>query len=164
MNLKSLYQRFCGIADYLQSPLLLVVRLFWGWQFMLTGWGKLVHLDKTTEYFASLHLPLPQVNAAAAGATECLGGILLMLGLYSRAAGFALTVVMLVAYATADQEALHAIFSDPDKFTGASPFLFLFAALLVLAFGSGAISVDRLILGFGSNKVASSSAGAKSRK
>jgi hypothetical protein len=26
--------------------------------------------------------------------------------------------------ATADNEALHAIFSDPDKFTGAAPFLF----------------------------------------
>lgn len=164
MNLKSLYQRFAGAADFLQSPLLLLIRLCWGWQFMRTGWGKLVHLDKTTDFFASLHLPFPQVNAAAAGATECLGGVLLMLGLYSRAAGLALTVVMLVAYATADQDALHAIFSDTDKFTSAAPFLFLLASLLVLAFGPGAISVDRLIFGFGSSKVAASSGNAKSHK
>ncbi|HVJ56484.1 MAG TPA: hypothetical protein VM574_01480, partial [Terrimicrobiaceae bacterium] len=46
---------------------------------------------------------------------------------------------------TADYEALTSIFSDPDKFVAAAPFPFLLSALLVLAFGPGAISVDALI-------------------
>ena len=32
--------------DRLQSPLLLAIRLYWGWQFVQDGWGKLTHLDK----------------------------------------------------------------------------------------------------------------------
>ena len=34
-----------------------------------------------------------------------------------------------------EQEALHALTSDPDKFVTAAPFLFLLASLIVLAFG-----------------------------
>lgn len=52
---------------------------------------------------------------------------------------------MIVAYFTADHEALKSIFSETDKFTSATPFLFLLTALLVLAFGPGAFSVDRLL-------------------
>jgi putative oxidoreductase len=52
---------------------------------------------------------------------------------------------MIVAYVTADFEALTSIFSDPDKFVAAAPFPFLLAALLILAFGPGALSIDALI-------------------
>jgi len=52
---------------------------------------------------------------------------------------------MLVAYFTADREALSSIFSDPDKFLGADPFLFLLTAIIVLAFGPGVFSLDWLI-------------------
>jgi putative oxidoreductase len=52
--------------------------------------------------------------------------------------------VMLVAYATAEREALHAIFSDTDKFVSATPFLFLLASVIVLAFGPGKLSLDYL--------------------
>lgn len=150
MNIRTWYDRFTGAANLLQSPLLLVVRLFWGWQFAQTGWGKLMHLTRTADYFASLHIPAPQVNAAMAGATECIGGVLLMIGLWSRAAAFALAITMAVAYATAEKEAIGMLFNDPDKFTGAAPFLFLLSALLVLAFGPGVFSLDRFV--FGSSK------------
>ena len=40
---------------------------------------------------------------------------------------------------------LTSIFSDPDKFVAAAPFPFLLTALLVLAFGPGALSIDALI-------------------
>lgn len=46
----------------LQSPLLLVLRLYCGWQFFLTGKGKLTHLDKTGGFFATLHIPMPKLN------------------------------------------------------------------------------------------------------
>lgn len=149
MNIRSLYDRFAGAANLLQSPLLLVIRLFWGWQFAQTGWGKLMNLSRTASYFASLNIPAPQVNATMAGLTECVGGALLLLGLWSRAAALALVGVMAVAYATAEKEALHMLFSDPDKFTNAAPFLFLFAALIVLAFGPGVFSIDRFLFGGG---------------
>jgi putative oxidoreductase len=132
-------------AIFLQSPLLLVVRFYWGWAFFQTGWGKLMNLEETAGYFESLGIPLPGVNAALAGATECLGGLMLLLGIASRTAALALAFTMVVAYLTADLEAVKGVFSDPDAFLEASPFLFLFASVLVLAFGPGYFSLDRLI-------------------
>jgi putative oxidoreductase len=142
MQLRPLLTKFDGLAAWLQSPLLLVIRLYWGWSFAQTGWGKLTHLEKTAGFFESINIPLPKLNALLAGSTECFGGILLALGLFARPVTVPLIGTMLVAYATADHEALVAVTSDPDKFTGAAPFLFLFAALLVLAFGPGKLSLD----------------------
>lgn len=126
----------------LLSVLLLVVRLWWGWSFFLTGKGKLMNLGGTAEFFAELGLPLPLLNAIVAGSVECFGGLLLAIGLGARLVSVPLAFTMIVAYATADREALAAIVSDPDKFTGATPFLFLLAAVLVLAAGPGRFSID----------------------
>ena len=144
MQLRPLLAKFDHAASYLQSPLLLVIRLYWGWQFAQTGWGKLTNLERTTGFFESLHIPMPKLNAIMAGGTECLGGMLLALGLFARPASVPLIFTMLVAYATADREALQAITSDTDKFVTAAPFLFLLAALIVLAFGPGKLSLDAI--------------------
>ena len=145
--LKKIHALLAKFGPFLQSPVLLVIRLFWGWHFMGTGWGKLHNLGKVTEYFASLNIPAPHVNALMAASTECIGGTLLLLGLFSRFASLALIGVMSVAYLTAEREALNAIFSNPDKFLGADPFLFLYASVLVFAFGPGRLSIDALIGG-----------------
>ncbi len=142
MQPRLLLTKFDGVANYLQSPLLLVIRLYWGWSFAQTGWGKLMHLDRTAGFFESLNIPAPKLNAIMAGSTECLGGILLALGLFARPASVPLIFCMLVAYWTADHDAVVAITSDPDKFVTATPFLFLLAALLVLAFGPGKLALD----------------------
>lgn len=143
--LPSLYAQFFELASYLQSPLLLVIRLYWGWQFFLTGKGKLEHLDQITEFFTGLGIPFPAANAAFVGFTECAGGLLLLFGLASRLISIPLTILLSVAYLTADLEAVKQIFSDPSKFLAADPFLFLFAVVIVLAFGPGRFSVDALL-------------------
>ena len=149
MNLSSAYQKLDGLlatlGGFLQPVLLLLIRLWWGWSFFLTGKGKLLNLDKTAGFFTDLGIPMPKLNAIVAGSTECFGGLLLLAGLFSRVVSVPLIFTMLVAYATADQEALHAIVSDPDKFTGATPFLFLLACLIVFAFGPGRLSLDALL-------------------
>jgi putative oxidoreductase len=134
--------RLDRVADHLQAPLLLAIRLFWGLGFAQAGWGKLMNLERTTAFFADLGLPAAGANAFAAGLVECAGGVLLALGFLSRPAATALAFTMAVAYATAERDALRGLFREPDAFTGAAPFLFLLASLLVLAFGPGAWSVD----------------------
>jgi putative oxidoreductase len=153
MKLRPLLAKFDAVATFLQSPLLLAIRLYWGWSFAQTGWGKLMNLDRTTGFFASLNIPLPKVNAIMAGATECGGGVLLALGLFARPVSVPLIFTMLVAYGTADREAVMALTSDPEKFTNAAPFLFLLASLIVLAFGPGKLALDALL-----GKVAAASA------
>jgi putative oxidoreductase len=139
------YGMFVAAAKYLQCPLLLIIRLYWGWQFFLTGKGKLMTLDKVTGFFTELHIPFPHLNAVIVGITECVGGLLLAAGLGTRAVALLLAFDMIVAYLTADIDKVKHIFQDPDKFTGADPFLFLFASLILVAFGPGAISLDALI-------------------
>ena len=146
MNPKILYSQLNSfltcIGNSLQSVLLLIVRLYWGWQFFLTGKGKLMNLQRTSDYFATLHIPAPTMNAILAGSTECFGGLLLLLGLGSRIITVPLICTMTVAYLTADLDKVKGIFSDPDKFVSADPFQFLFAALLVFIFGPGRFALD----------------------
>jgi putative oxidoreductase len=141
---KSLHDKFFHFVEYLQHPFLLFVRLYWGIQLMQSGWGKLHHLDKVTDFFTSLGLPAPAFTATAISSLEFFGGLLLALGLFSRLISLVLTINMIMAYVTADREALSSIFSDPDKFTAAAPYVFLIASLIVLLFGPGIFSLDAL--------------------
>ena len=140
-----IYSLYKSAISRLQSPLLLAVRLYWGWQFFQTGLGKLTNIPKVVDFFTSLGIPFPTLNAYFVGSLECAGGALLFLGLGSRIITLPLTFNMLVAYITADREALFSFFSDPGKFYAADPYTFLFAALLVLIFGPGKISLDSAI-------------------
>jgi putative oxidoreductase len=139
------FRWFVPSTSVLQSLLLLVIRLYWGWGFFLTGKGKLMDLQRPTEYFRSLGIPFPHAQAMLAGATECFGGLLLMAGFCSRLISIPLTILLTVAYLTADLDRVKMIFSDPDKFLNADEFLFLFLVVLVFAFGPGKCSIDWLI-------------------
>ncbi len=141
----SAYALLISLASKLQSPFLLAVRLYWGWQFAQSGWGKLHHLDKVTDFFTSLNLPLPGITATFVSGLELVGGVLLILGLGSRLISLVLTVNMCFAYWTADRDALMSVFSDPGKFYNADPYTFWFASLLVLVFGPGLFALDTLI-------------------
>jgi putative oxidoreductase len=140
-----LYALLVRLASSLQSPLLLVIRLYWGWQISQNGWGKLHNLAHVTEFFASLGLPAPEPTAAFVATFEFVGGILLAVGLLSRVAALGFIIDMLMAYITADKEALTSFFSDPSKFYNADPFIFLAVGLVVFVFGPGKISLDYLI-------------------
>jgi putative oxidoreductase len=142
---KSWHDKFFHFVDYLRHPFLLFVRLYWGIQLMQSGWGKLHHLDKVTDYFTSLNLPMPGKMAVFISSVELFGGLLLALGLLSRVASLVLTVNLIMAYVIGDRVALLSIFSDPDKFTAAAPYVFLIASLMVLLFGPGVFSVDGLL-------------------
>jgi len=141
----SAHAAFCNIAEKLSSPFLLAVRLYWGWQFAQTGLGKLRNQPRIVEFFTSLNIPFPALNAHFVSGLEFAGGILLILGLFSRPISFLLTGSMFVAYWTADHDALVSIFSNPAKFYAADPYTFLFAAILILIFGPGMLSMDYLI-------------------
>ena len=144
-HLLRLYRRIASGLSPLHSVMLLAVRLYWGFQFSQTGWGKLHNLAKITAFFASLNIPFPGITTPFVSTLELVGGVFLMLGLLSRPFALLLACNMLVAYWTADREALSAIFSDPGKFYAADPYTFLFASLMVLIFGAGFFAVDTLV-------------------
>src|SRR5260370_42285144 len=132
-------------ASSLQTLLLLIVRLYWGWQFVQTGWGKLSGLDKVGAYFTQLGIPAPGPTALFISLLEFVGGILLAFGLASRFISLLLACDMIVAFIIADREALFSIFSDPDKFYSAAPYTFLFQSLLFMTFGTGKLCLDAIL-------------------
>src|SRR5260370_8019303 len=124
------YRLFVRVSSRLQSPFLLAVRLYWGWQFMQAGWGKLTDIGKVANFFTTLGIPAPLLNAYFISALEWGGGLLLILGLGSRLIALPLTIDMLVPYVTADPQPLFSIISNPDKFTGPAPYTFLLPSFL----------------------------------
>lgn len=143
-TLHSWHGKFFHIVDYFQHPFLLFVRLYWGIQLMQSGWGKLHNLDRVTDYFTSLSLPMPHQMAFFISCVELFGGLFLALGLLARVTSLVLTINLVMAYVLGDSEALHSIFSNPDKFAAAAPYVFLVASLIILLAGPGIFSLDAL--------------------
>ncbi len=144
-RIRTAYNAFQHGSAALQSPFLLLIRLYWGWQFAQTGWAKLHNLSHVTIFFTSLHLPLPGPSAFFVSLLEFVGGILLILGLGTRVIGFLLAADMFVAYLTTDIHALATILSNPDNFYSDAAYTFLIASMIVFIFGAGRFSVDYLV-------------------
>jgi putative oxidoreductase len=140
-----LYDSSIAVLNRLQSPLLLLIRLYWGYQFTQSGWGKLHRISGVAEFFTSLGLPQPYLTAVFVALLEFVGGILFALGTGSRIISFMLFINMTVAYWTADREAFGHILNDPGKFYIADPYTFWFAALLILIFGPGYLALDSFL-------------------
>jgi putative oxidoreductase len=139
------YELLVIVANFLQSPLLLALRIYFFWQLFQAGAGKLSNIEKVIGFFTSLAIPAPAANAYFVAGLECFGGLLLIVGLATRPLALMVTISMFVAYWTADREALMSIIGDPDKFVKADPFPYLLTALIVLAFGPGLLSIDAIL-------------------
>lgn len=82
------------------APLLL--RIYLAPIFIMAGWGKLSDLESTAYYFSEyLNLPLPDLMAFMAGATEFFGGIAILIGFATRWFSIPLMITMAVAAGTA---------------------------------------------------------------
>ena len=153
------YALFLRAANSLQSPLLLVIRLYWGWQFLQSGIDHIRNMSDFVTFMSSHGVPAPWLNAHFVAALEAGGGVLLILGLASRLIAVPLAVNMMVAYVTADRDNLAAIFSDhAEDFYKALPFSFLLASLLILIFGPGWFSLDTIIQWYRAKRQKASSA------
>jgi putative oxidoreductase len=143
----ALYSRVAGAFGALRSPLLLAIRLYWGFQFAQDGWGKLTHLARVAEFFATLNLPAPGTTALFVASIEFIGGILFLVGIASRLVSLILFVNMTMAYLSVPDDRVNFshILSNPSDFYGATPYTYWFAALLILVLGPGLIALDTLI-------------------
>ncbi len=150
--LRKCYDAEIKYVSYFQPVLLLLLRLLFGWGFFKAGLGKLQNIDNTADYFNGLGIPLPTLNAYLAGATECFGGVLLVLGAGSRVVAIPLIFTMVVAYLTQHIDELQSLWTfpsgasyNPAPFVKAAPFPYLLTALFVLLFGPGVLSIDALL-------------------
>ena len=130
------------VASYFPWAGPLIMRLIVGYTFMLTGWGKLNSLPQMIENFTEWGIPLPKILTPFVSGVEFFGGVMLILGLFTRIPAAMLAVVMLVAIRSAkwgDVDSLETLLGFEE--------MTYFAAFMWLAIvGPGAASLDRLLV------------------
>lgn len=146
---KNVYRKMIQVASHLQSFILLLIRLAWGWELAEAGYGHLTSIAESTANFRDFGVPFPKLSVYMAGGTEMIGGTLLMIGLASRLISIPLVFNFCVAYWTASHYKVTHIFKQtPDKIIDDTAFPFLITSILILAFGPGKASVDYLLRKF----------------
>ena len=139
--LVKLGNKILNLAQALAFAGPLLARITVGWVFIVSGWGKIHHIEKVIGFFTSLGIPAPAFQAHMSAYTEFLGGILLILGLATRISSVALGIIMIVALKTALAPDIHG-FSD---LVGVVEFTYLVLLAWLAIAGPGKLSVDALI-------------------
>lgn len=117
----------------------LLARITIGVVFVQSGWGKLHDLPSIVEFFRTLGIPAPQIQAPMVATIELTCGCLVLGGLLTRFASIPLIGTMVVAIITAKQEDFHGWTSV----FGFSEFLYIVLLTYLIMEGAGALSVDR---------------------
>ncbi len=88
---------FGGFSHWATIPLRLAIGII----FAAHGWQKFsMGLDGVAQFFGSVGIPLPQVAAFIVAFVELVGGIGLILGVFTRYWALLLSIVMIVAIFT----------------------------------------------------------------
>jgi putative oxidoreductase len=119
----------------------LFARLVVGWVFMWSGWAKLNNLPQMIQNFTEWGIPFPQVMTPFVSGVEFVGGLLLLLGLFTRLAATPLVIVMVVAIISAKLDQIDSL----ETLLGFEEvaYMALFGWLAVA--GPGPVSLDWLL-------------------
>ncbi len=143
------YGLLVKIGDFCQNFFLLFFRVFFGIQLMQNGWGKLHHHSDIVEFFTSLGIPMPDLNAWVSSSVECFGSALMIIGFASRPIGALITFTMIVAYLSVEDDRTKVLdllkLKDLDSFFKADPYFYWLTGIMVFCFGPGKFSADYLI-------------------
>lgn len=143
MKYKQMYMEFSRLSEYGKSLSLLLARLVVAYGFYEPAKTKWSDIGSVAEWFGSMGIPFPTLNAYMAASTEAVGVILLTLGLLTRFISLPLIVVMIVAIVTVHLP--HGFSSGDNGFE--IPLYYMLFLFLFVTNGAGKFSLDRLIFG-----------------
>ncbi len=126
----------------------ILIRFSVGLIFLTQGILKFIDSNLGVNRFTKIGFPFPDFTAHFVGAFEIVCGILITIGLLTRLAGVPLIIIMLTAIATTK---IPELFRPQQGFWFAvsdarTDFAMLMGIIFLLIVGSGAWSVDALIL------------------
>jgi len=157
MNFRDTINRINGltlqVTDKLGSIAPLATRIVIGLAFYQAGSGKFRHFENVIGFFQGIGIPFPAFNAGLVASMETVGGIMLILGLFTRFFASGLSITMVVALLTADKADFLASWGSAAESspTDITAFVFLLFLLWLIAYGAGKLSLDALlrrVLGF----------------
>lgn len=119
-----------------------LARLALGWVFVQSGWGKLHNLENVIEYFSSLGIPAPHLQAPFVAGVELVGGLFILGGLFTRFVSVPLAITMVVALLTAKRGDI----ATAGDLYGSVEFLYLLGFGYLAAFGAGLLSLDEILV------------------
>lgn len=119
----------------------LLMRLFLGYFFLETGWGKIHNLDAFTQRFVGWGIPHPAFNAALSAYTEFIGGALTIVGLLTRVVSVAMIINMAVAILSVKIKDVHGL----NDFVELDEPLYALGYFWLMLAGPGAVSLDYFI-------------------
>jgi putative oxidoreductase len=128
----------------------LLMRLFVGYFFLETGWGKVHDLGAMAERFLGWGIPAPAFNAALSGYAELIGGALVLAGLFTRLASIPLVINMLVALLVVKMKRV----SGLDDFVELDEPLYALSFFWLVFSGPGKASLDHLLSRVGHRRLA----------
>lgn len=141
--LKTIYPMTKNILSNGQSISLFFARLAVAYGFYEPAMTKWQDIQSVAEWFGSIGIPFPTLNAYMAASTEILGVVLLTLGLFTRLISIPLIIVMIVAITTVH---LGNGFSAGNNGYEIPLYYMLFLALFA-SLGAGKLSLDHLLFG-----------------
>ncbi|WP_373032776.1 DoxX family protein [Sulfurovum sp.] len=141
--LKTIYPITKNILGKGQSVSLLLARLTVAYGFYEPAMQKWSDISSVAEWFGTLGIPFPTLNAYLAASTELLGVVLLTLGLFTRLISLPLMVVMVVAITTV--HLTHGFSAGDNGFE--IPLYYLLFLALFASLGAGKFSLDHLLFG-----------------
>lgn len=141
------------VTNKLGSIAPLATRIVIGLAFYQAGSGKFRHFENVIGFFQGIGIPFPAFNAGLVASMETVGGIMLILGLFTRFFASGLSITMVVALLTADKSDFLASWGSAAESspTDITAFVFLLFLLWLIAYGAGKLSLDALlrrVLGF----------------
>jgi len=125
-------------TNWLQHTPELFIRMILSYLFIHSGYGKFQDINAVIQYFSSLQIPWPALNAYLVAIIELMGGLFLAMGLLTRFWSLLLAVIMFVALITTQADAL----LSASLLIETSEFLYLVFLLVLLVKGSALLSVD----------------------
>ncbi len=146
LQIKEYYQKIVNLFAKGEDFSLLLIRLTLAYGFFQPAIKKFSNLQGTANFFSSIGIPLPYLNALMAASTEMAGVVLLVLGLGLRVFSIPLVFVMLVAIFTVHIS--HGFAAGSNGFE--IPFYYILFLVVLMTRGSGKFSVDQIV--FKSNK------------
>ncbi|WP_457747097.1 HvfX family Cu-binding RiPP maturation protein [Sulfurimonas sp.] len=143
MYVKNFYLEFSRLSEYLKSSSLLLARLVVAYGFYEPAMMKWSNITSVAEWFGSIGIPFPTLNAYMAATTEITGVVLLTLGFLTRAISIPLIIVMIVAITTVHLSNGFAAGDNGFEI----PLYYMIFLLIFLSHGAGKFSLDRVIFG-----------------
>jgi putative oxidoreductase len=124
--------------DNLRTYLPPLGRLLLSSVFIWAGFGKLMSPGGTAQYFASLHIPVPNIAVWVVIIVELIGGLMLLIGLQTRWVALALAIFCLITGFT-----IHLPVGDvPNMINFYKNLAMTGGFLYVMAYGAGNLSID----------------------